>query len=81
MSVEKRLLMYRSSGWGWKLLAWLLAAVCLAVGTLSGFVTGYCLNENYYDKDTKFQTTYHCAEMVRRHSDEIVHQYHRKSER
>lgn len=71
---------YKSSGWGYKLLAWLLAAVCIAFAALSGFVTAYCLSNNYYDKDTKFQTTYHCAEMVRRHSNEIVHQYHRKSD-
>ncbi len=71
---------YRSSAWGYKLLAWLLIAVCIAFGTLSAFVTGYCLSENYYDEDTKFQTTYHCSEMVRRHSNEIIHQYHRKSD-
>lgn len=71
---------YRFSAWGYKLLAWLLAAVCLAFGTLSAYVTGYCLSENYYDEDTKFQTTYHCSEMVRRQSNEIIHQYHRKSD-
>ena len=71
---------YRSSAWGYKLLAWLLIAVCIAFGTLSAFVIGYCLSENYYDEDTKFQTTYHCSEMVRRHSNEIIHQYHRKSD-
>lgn len=69
---------YKSSGWGYKLLAWLLIAVCFAFGTLSGFVTFYCLNENYYDSDACFQITQTCSNAVRQKGHEIINQFERK---
>lgn len=71
---------YRFSAWPYKLLAWLLVAVCLAFGTLSAFLTIYCLSNDYYDMEKSFQTTYACGNMVRQEGQKIIDQFYNKSD-
>ena len=69
---------YRYSAWYLRLLAFVLAAVCIAFGFLSGIATVYCMAQGYYfNQDKTFQTTWQCAEAVRSMGWKIIDQFRR----
>ena len=69
---------YRYTAWYFRLLAFVLAAVCIAAGFLSGLEAAYCAAQGYYFNQTKtFQTTWQCSEAVRNTGWEIIDQFRR----
>jgi hypothetical protein len=66
---------YRASAIGWKILAFILAALCLAGIFVSGGAVFYCLEENIYGHDAAFQTGYTCANLSQTLAEKIAGTY------
>ena len=66
---------YRASAIGWKILAFVLAALCLAGVFVSGGAVVYCLEENIYGQSAAFQTSYTCARLSQDLAEQIATNY------
>ena len=72
---------YRYTTWYFRLLAFALAAVCIAIGFLSGLDAIYCAAEGYYFGQEKyFQTTWQCSETARNKGWDIIEKFRRDPE-
>ena len=68
---------YKFSAWYYKLLAWLLVLVCLAMGFFSAVITLIGLNYYYSGQDMVYQESWQCAEQVRIRGYDIQDQFQR----
>ena len=68
---------YRFSAVGYRIIAYVLAAVCLAAGYLSAMTTVVCLGIDLYDDDWTYQTTGICKERAQDTVTSIVTTYQR----
>ena len=67
---------YRMSAWYLKLLAWVLAGVCLVFGVWSAYIALSCVNFGLYG-DTAYQETYWCRERMEPSIYNVINQYRR----
>ncbi len=68
---------YKASAWYYKLLAWILVLVSLAVGFYSAMTTLVWLDYGYYDGERAYQTHWQCRELVIQRGHEIINQFWR----
>lgn len=68
---------YRLSNWYLKLLAWLLAAVCLIFGFWSAYIALTCASFGLYDDGEVYQEMYPCRERVQIMGHDVIAQYRR----
>jgi len=66
---------YRASAIGWKILAFVLAALCLAGTFVSGGAVIFCLEENIYGQGAAFQTGYTCARLSQSLAEQVAANY------
>ncbi|MBQ9967883.1 MAG: HAMP domain-containing histidine kinase [Oscillospiraceae bacterium] len=65
---------YRMSAWYWKLLAWLLAGVCLVFGIWSAYIALTCANYGMYGENT-YQETNICRDRTEISGREVIERY------
>lgn len=66
---------YRMSAWYIKLLAWLLAGVCLIFGVWSAYIVLTCANYGMYGGKRVYQETSYCRDRVESSVFEVIEQY------
>lgn len=71
---------YRMSSWYYKLLAWIMAAVCLVFGFWAAYITMSCASLGIYEEDNSYQQTLICRDRMRSVGREIMNQYRRDPE-
>ena len=68
---------FKYSAWYYKLLAWVLTAVCLGFGFFSAIITVTGLEHGYYTTTKIYQESWQCAEQVRYFGNDIIDQFRR----
>lgn len=68
---------YRCSHWCCKLLAWLLAGVCLVFGFWSAYISLTCASFGMYGDKTAYQETFLCRERLDAPIADVIVQYRR----
>ena len=68
---------YRMSAWYLKLLAWLLAGVCLIFGVWSAYIALTCAGFGMYGDNTVYQETFLCRDRLESSVYDVIAQYRR----
>ena len=71
---------YRMSSWYWKLLAWVMAAVCLVFGFWAAYITLTCVQMGVYEEGKTYQQTSFCRDRVNSAGGDIIAQFRRDPE-